>query len=66
MGVPYLYDWYINLPEHSVCFKVSPIHPQEVEGILLGYRIIYFPVYQPQNDKTVQIAAHTTEVTLKT
>ena len=63
---PYLYDWFINVYELTISFRLSPINPYDAQGRLLGYTITYVAMdkLKYNNSKTMVVGANTTRVTL--
>ncbi|XP_068738576.1 phosphatidylinositol phosphatase PTPRQ-like [Montipora capricornis] len=61
---PYVYRSAINIPELSVSYRIG-IYPSYVRGRLLGYKVIYAPMGEPKNKRTMQVGANFTRVTLR-
>ena len=64
---PYLYDWFINLYELTISFRLSPISPNDAQGRLLGYTVTYVAVDELNynNSRTMVVGPNTTRITLR-
>ena len=62
---PYLYPLPVASYEVSVSYHLSPIHSSDVRGRLLGYKVSYAPMGEPNNKTTIQVGANSTMVNLR-
>ncbi|XP_068732482.1 uncharacterized protein [Montipora capricornis] len=61
---PYVYRSAINASELSVSYRIG-ISSSYVRGRLLGYRVIYAPMGEPNNKRTMEVGANSTRLTLR-
>ena len=64
---PYLYDWFTNVYELTISFRLSPISPNDAQGRLLGYTVTYIAMDQLNynNSRTMVVSPNTTRITLR-
>ena len=64
---PYLYDWFINLYELTISFRLSPISPNDAQGRLLGYTVTYIAMdhFNYNNSRTMVVGPNTTRIILR-
>ena len=62
-----MYDWFINLYELTISFRLSPISPNDAQGRLLGYTVTYVAVDELNynNSRTMVVGPNTTRITLR-
>ena len=64
---PKLYDWFINVYELTVSFRLSSIDPRDAQGRLLGYTLTYIAMDELNynNSRTMVVSPNTTRITLR-
>ncbi|XP_068758033.1 receptor-type tyrosine-protein phosphatase F-like [Montipora capricornis] len=61
---PYLYNWNINVRDHSISFTREDIRPEDVQGRILGYNITHAQLDELNNTKWMITDTNTTRITL--
>ena len=53
-----------NVRDHSISFIREDIRPEDAQGRILGYDIIYVLIDEPNINKTMEANTNTTRITL--
>ena len=62
---PYLYNWNMNVRDHSITFTRENIRPEDAQGTILGYNITYVSLNEPNASiNTMKTDTNTTTITL--
>ncbi|XP_068712588.1 uncharacterized protein [Montipora foliosa] len=61
---PYLYNWNINVRDHSISFTREDIRPEDAQGRILGYNITHAQLDELNNTKWMITDTNTTRITL--
>ena len=60
-----MYNWKMNVRDHSITFTRDDIRPEDAQGRILGYNITYVSLNEPNTSiNTMKTDTNTTSVTL--
>lgn len=60
-----MYNWNMNVRDHSITFTREDIHPEDAQGRILGYNITYVSLNEPNiSIKTMTTDTNATLITL--
>ena len=60
-----MYNWNMNVRDHSISFTREDIRPEDAQGRILGYNITYFSLNEPNiSNNTMKTDTNTRTITL--